>query len=194
MSDCSASARTDAHEDARQLVPDILRRPLVVHPPFDFRNDLVAVSRQRARRLVDELGPIERRHERIHELVFGSDGRRSDGLPRDLLVSVADERREQIGERAGHEGHQARRFRPLSRAVGSRHADHGLEEPSRGIQVLRRTRRRQKRSHPGADREVLEVAELLNLRERIDAHLARQVQERFRPNAEVGILEQFDRP
>ena len=46
---------------------------------------------------------------------------------------------------------------------------------------------------PGANREILEVAELLDLRQRIDVHLARQVEERLGPHAEVGILEHLDR-
>ena len=43
---------------------------------------------------------------------------------------------------------------------------------------------------PRADREVLEIAELLDLRERIDARFPRQIEQRFGPHADVGIAQQ----
>ncbi len=60
MSDCSASRGPDANEHGRKLAPNVLRRVLVPQPSLDFGNDVVAVTRQRARRLVDELRPVER--------------------------------------------------------------------------------------------------------------------------------------
>ena len=61
------------------------------------------------------------------------------------------------------------------------------------IEILCRAGRSQERGHPRPDREVLEVSELLDLRQRIDAHLARQIEQRFGANAKVGILEHRDR-
>ena len=65
-------------------------------------------------------------------------------------------------------------------------AYHRLEQRARGVEILRRSWRGEKRRHAGADREVFEVAKLLDLGQRIDAHLPRQVEERLGANAEVG--------
>ena len=142
MSDCSASAvpmRTSTAGSSRRMSCDVLSS---LQPALDLGNDVIAVSRQRASGLVDELGPVERRDQRLDEVVAGHRRCRPDGFSRDLLVLVADERREQIGERVGHERHQARGLRALARAVGSRRAHHRLEQRARRVRFLRRARAR----------------------------------------------------
>ena len=142
--------------------------------------------------VVDELGAVERREQRLDELVAGDRRRRADRFARDLIVLVANQRGEQIEKRVGHERDQARRLRAFARAIRTRRAHHGLEERPGRVEVLRGPGRGQKRRHPGADREILEIAQLLDLRQRIDVHLPRQIEERLGANPEVGVLEHLD--
>ena len=84
MSDCSASAvpmRTSTAGSSRRMSCGV---SLVAQPPLDLGNDVVAVARQRAGRLVDELGPVERGDQRLDQLVADDRRRRSNRLARDL--------------------------------------------------------------------------------------------------------------
>ena len=109
--------------------------------------------------------------------------RRSNRLPRDsssiVAISCRSRSRNASGTRAMSRAASARSRAP----VVARRRHHRLDQRSRRVQVLRRPGRREERRHAGANREVLEVAELLNLRQRIDVHLARQVEQRLGAHA-----------
>jgi hypothetical protein len=68
----------DPHEHGRKLSPDVLGRGLVAQPALEVGDDRVAVARQRAGGLVDELGTLERGDQRLDELV--ADVRRGDRM------------------------------------------------------------------------------------------------------------------
>ena len=75
----------------------------------------------------------------------------------------------------------ARSRRPSGPPLRAMRFDH---EPRR-VEVLRRARRGKKRRDAGPDREVLEVPELLDLAQRVDAGLAGQIQQRLGANADI---------
>ncbi len=180
--------RADANQHGRQLAARIDRRILVAQTPFDLGHQRVAVRRQRGRHVVGQLIAPEDVEQRFDQLVAGHRARRSNRLACHGLVGILNQASEHVEEGVGDEGNQPRRLGPLARAGFARRRHHRVDQRARGLEVLRRPRRRQERRHPGTDREVLEIAELLNLCQRIDAHLPRQVEERFGADTKIGIL------
>ena len=91
---------------------------------------------------------------------------------------------------------------PISRAASARsrrpslagRPRHRLDHEPRRVEVLRGPRSGEKCRRSGADREVLEVAELLDLPQRIDARFARQIQQRLGSHAEIGIAQHRRHP
>ena len=142
----------DADEHGRKLAPDVLRRVLVAQACFDFGDDVVAVTRQRVRRVVDEL----RSTERLRSAAATSSSR----VRPSRLGSPAARRRsfssrmqghEQVEERSGTSAISRAASARSRDAVGARDLDHRLEERARRVEILRRSGRGEKRRHPGAD-------------------------------------------
>jgi hypothetical protein len=112
--------------------------------------------------------------------------RGADGLAGDRRVGIREQRPEEVVERRRHPREQSRGLLALAHGIRTTRGDHRLEQRARGLGVVRRG---EERGDPRADREIGEVAELLDHLERIGAFLARDVQQRLGADADVRVAE-----
>ena len=113
----------------------------------------------------------------------------ADGRPRHLVVLVLDEPAQRVLERQGQPLRQAGRLEAGPLPEGALLRDHRLEERLRRLEPLL-AQAGEHRHHRRADREVGEVAEVRQPRERVHVGVAREVEERLGPHLEVGIVQQ----
>ena len=185
--------RADPYEHLRNLASDRQRHVIVAEALRESRHQRVAISRQPLGRIGGEFGSSQRIEQRGHDLFAHDDRRRRNRLPRDRIPRIRNQPDEQIGEQTGHERQDARGLQPIRNPLLPLGVRHRLEQHARGIEILRRPRRGEKRRHSGADGEVLDVAKLLELPKRIDTHFAGHVQQRFGPDPQIGIAQHVDR-
>ena len=184
----------DAHQDRGQLAPHVERHAIVVYPARELPNDDVAEPREGLGGIVVDLRPADRSDQRVDQRLVrivadhGASG--LDRLPHDIQVGVREQGRQHLLESRGNERDQPGGFGALAAALAASSVRHRRQNRARGIEILRGSWRGEERRHPRSYREVGEVSELLDLRERIDALLPREVQQRFCPHRQVGIPEE----
>ena len=84
---------------------------------------------------------------------------------------------------------QAGRLGPIALPLGPAAARHAFDHQPGSLEILCGAGRGQKRRGAGPDREVLEVAELLDLAQRVDAGLTGQIEQRLGPNAHIRVAQ-----
>ena len=196
-----------------QVMDEQARAGLGADPRHDVGD--LAAQRQRHRRFVEQ--PRQRRQrrrpERAERVVRGAadgvvleprrDGRHQiqarrlggggDGVRGDLGILVGDQRR-QIGQLradvAGQAAEQHRRLDAGAAPFRAALAGHRPEQHARRFEVLVAAGPAVERDHAGADREVGEVAEGVDLGQRIDLGVVRQPEQRLGPHLDVGIVQQ----
>ncbi len=136
---------------------------------------------------------LEPRRDRRHQIQARRLGRGGDGVRGDLGILVGDQRR-QIGQLradvAGQAAEQHRRLDAGAAAFRAALAGHRPEQHARRFEVLVAAGPAVERDHAGADREVGEVAEGVDLGQRIDPGVVRQPEQRLGPHLDVGIVQQ----
>ena len=91
-----------------------------------------------------------------------------DGLANYVSVGIGKKPGEQRIETVWQPAQQFGRFHPVKQAFVSCFVDHGVQNISGGVHVLSLAGLRQKSDNCGPDREVREVAKLLDGSQRID--------------------------
>ena len=134
----------------------------------------IAKPGQRVGGILGQLRAAERDHQRQGELLAAHPVRGTHRLAGHLEVLVGNQRRQQIEQecRVVHRSDEPRRLGAVAPPLDAGGPGHGLDHEPRGIEILRPPRGGEKRGRSRADGEVLEIAQLLNLPQRIDARLA----------------------
>src|SRR5580765_9080834 len=110
-----------------------------------------------------------------------------DGLAHYVNVGIGKKRGEQRIKTVWQPAKQFGRFHPVKQAFGSGFVDHRVENISRSFQILSLTGLRQKGDDCGSDREVREVAKLLDSGQRIDMRMMAQKEQGLGADTEFRV-------
>ena len=147
-----------------------------------------------AERLDDRLG--ERRlldavDDPMRELPLAEQAGRTDRFVRDVRGIVLEQLAQLAVEHVGHDANHPRRLDPAALPFFPRLGHHPLQQQLRRLEVLGAAGPGQERDHRAADREVREVAELLDERQRVGVGVPRHVEQRFGPHLEARVVQQL---
>ncbi len=181
---------TDGLQHHGHLAADLDRHVVVEEVVAQRADDAVAELREGVGRRFDELGLGQVFHDVTDErsLLQPADcrNRRSSHLG----IIVGNQLAQLPLEHVGEEGQQARGFEAGALTGRALLVDHASEHQTCRVQVLRAPGPRQEGDERGADREVLEVAKLLDARDRVDVVEGREIQERLGSHLERRIVQQ----
>ncbi len=170
------------------LTPDVGRRVEIGQVVAKRPHHTITKSGERLARVVGKRRIAETVDDPADQLALVQPADGAHGMTHLLSVAGDEHRPDLILEAVGQDREQAGRLEPGARLVVLQHA---IEQDARRVEVLVPARLRKERHHGGADREVLELAKLLDPIERIDLRVVCHVEERLRSHGEVGIVQQL---
>ena len=191
MSTACAAGEPIACRAAGNLVAGRCRGVGVDQPVANRADHTVAHP---AERLDDRLG--ERRllkavDDPMRELPLAEQPGRADRLVCNVRGIVLEQLAQLAVERVGHDANHPRCLDPAAQPFFPSLGHHPLQQQLRRLEVLGTAGPGQERDHRAADREVREVAELLDQRQRVGVGVPRHVEQCFGPHLEARVVQQL---